>query len=93
MVGRGRQRPRNLDGKLRLNRQLLRVSPTDNTPRAIMPGLWRVPHSGLITHPTLKARDTIDGAGVLAGRRLMLLWTGPGSRAGGVFMDITGPWR
>ena len=85
--------PNAVDGKLRLTRYLLRVSTSDWAPRAALPGAWRVPQTGLSSYPAFKARDTIDGTGVLAGRKLILLWVGSMSKDGGFFVDITGPWR
>lgn len=85
--------PNAIDGKLRLCRRFVRASQSDRSPRAALPGLLSAPVSGLPSHPTFKARDTIAGAGALAGRKLMLLWTGVSGKYGGSFFDITGPWR
>lgn len=86
--------PNAIDGRLRLCRRFVRASQADRSPRAALPGLLSAPVSGLTSHPTFKARDTIAGPpGALAGRKLMLLWTGASGKYGGSFFDITGPWR
>lgn len=61
--------------------------------RAILPGVWYVPHSNLPAHPTLQPRDTVPGPGALASRKFMLLWLGSSYKKGGLFIDVSGPWR
>ena len=85
--------PNAIDGRLRLCRRFVCASQADLSPRAALPGLLSAPVSGLTSHPTFKARDTLDGSGALAGRKLMLLWIGSYAKSGGSFFDITGPWR
>ncbi|WOP15763.1 hypothetical protein [Ottowia sp. SB7-C50] len=86
--------PNAIDGRLRLSRSLLRVNTTDRTPRAVMPGVYTVPHTNsVLSYSTFQSRCTVPGTGPLAGRRLMLLWFGSSSRSGAAFYDITGPWR
>jgi hypothetical protein len=86
--------PNAVDGRLRLGRSLLRMTASDRTPRAVMPGVYTVPHTNsVLSYKPFTARCTIPGTGPLAGRKLMLLWFGGASRSGAAFYDITGPWR
>ena len=85
--------PNPIDGKLRMSRQMACVSQSDPTPRSILPGIELVPQSGLTSYASFQPRDTVPGPGSMSGRRMMYLWSGPGSKEGGFFIDITGPWR
>ena len=85
--------PNTIDGKLRMSRQMARVSQSDYTPRSILPGLELVPQTGLTSYSSFQPRDTVPGPGSMSDRRMMLLWTGSVGKQGGFFIDITGPWR
>lgn len=86
--------PNAIDGKLRMSRQMARVSPSDYTPRSILPGLELVPQSGLTSYESFQPRDTVPGPGSMSDRRMMHLWSGWNtSRSASFFIDITGPWR
>ena len=85
--------PNPIDGKLRMSRQMARMSQSDYTPRSILPGIELVPQSGLTSHASFQPRDTVPGPGSMSDRRMMYLWSGTGSKDGGFFIDITGPWR
>ena len=85
--------PNAIDGKLRLSRQMARLSQSDYTPRSILPGLELVPQTGLTSYASFQPRDTVPGPGSMSDRRLMYLWTGANSKQGAFFIDITGPWR
>ena len=64
------------------------------TPRAVLPGLLRVPQSGVLA--AVQARDYVMGSGALEGRILMALRTSmyPQGYANSVsFVDLAGPWR
>ena len=63
------------------------------TPRAVVPGLLYVPHSGVVA--AVQARDYLMGTEALDGRILMALPVSisPGSYSGVHFVDLTGPWR
>lgn len=66
--------------------------------RGTLPGVW---HCAQYAQPSFVHGDILDGAGVLAGRRLMALVvsssyansTGQPNGYGVMFMDVTGPWR
>lgn len=65
------------------------------SPRADFPGLYHLPYfqaSGVYSN-----RQVFDGAGALAGRKLLAVRAGSGNLAGAVngitVFDITGPWR
>lgn len=85
--------PNAIDGKLRLSRQMARLSQADYTPRSILPGIELVWQTGLASYADFQPRDTVPGPGPMSDRRLMYLWTGLGSKSGAFFIDITGPWR
>lgn len=86
--------PNAIDGKLRMSRQMARMSQYDYTPRSILPGIELVPQSGLTSYAGFRPRDTVPGPGSMSDRRMMYLWSGEGgSRRGAFFIDITGPWR
>ncbi|MFD1709855.1 hypothetical protein FVQ98_14025 [Ottowia sp. GY511] len=85
--------PGAVDARLRICSYFLTQEELIFTPRAVVAGVYGVPHDNLTGHPTLKARDTIPGSGVLSGRKLALAWVGGGGRQGGIFFDVTGPWR
>lgn len=85
--------PNPIDGKLRMSRQMARMSQSDYTPRSILPGIELVPQSGLTSYASFQPRDTVPGPGSMSDRRMMYLWSGAGSKDGGFFIDITGPWR
>ncbi len=85
--------PNTIDGKLRMTRQMARLSQSDYTPRSILPGIELVPQSGLTSYASFQPRDTVPGPGSMSDRRMMCLWSGIGSKEGAFFIDITGPWR
>lgn len=84
--------PSFIDGRLRLVPVHLCES---NTPRARVPGVLFVPHSGLVSY--FNNGDSIIGEGDLAGRRLVAVRTSnskyDGGPSGVYFVDATGPWR
>jgi hypothetical protein len=91
--------PSVVDGGLRLSRKAISATTVvPASPRCDLPGLYHVPHTGLID--TFRGRDVILGTGALAGRRLMAVQcsdnygAAPGVGQHGIaFVDITGPWR
>ena len=86
--------PNTIDGKLRMTRQMARLSQSDYTPRSILPGIELVPQGGLTSYASFQPRDTVPGPGSMSDRRLMYLWSGASAnRSGAFFIDITGPWR
>lgn len=86
--------PNTIDGKLRMSRQMARMSRSDYTPRSILPGIELVPQSGLTSYNGFQPRDTVPGPGSMSDRRMMYLWSGQYDyRHGAFFIDITGPWR
>lgn len=86
--------PNAIDGKLRMSRQMARLSQSDYTPRSILPGIELVPQSGLTDYASFQPRDTVPGPGSMSDRRMMYLWSGAGgAKSGSFFIDITGPWR
>lgn len=74
-------------------RMCLDAGVSDGAMRAHLPGVWHIPQTGLVSHPTLKSRDTMPGPGALFARRFMLLWLGPGTKSGAILVDTDGPWR
>jgi len=90
--------PSSVDGELKYTKQFLGASysPTDNTPRAEVPGVLVIPQSGVAA--TIGPRDMLDGTGLMAGRKLMALLvdtaaTAAATNCGVYVVDITGPWR
>ncbi len=82
-----------INGRLKLARIYGTVSVSDSAQRFIMPGAWHVPQGGLTIYSAFSARDTVPGPGALSDRRFMLLWVGGSFVGGGMFFDISGPWR
>ena len=86
--------PSPVDGELKYAARFLRDGAT-NVPRANVPGVLHVPQSGVAS--LISARDTLDGTGALAGRKLVALAvtsSGVGQTHNGIaLVDITGPWR
>lgn len=86
--------PSSVTGAMTLASLYLADSTTGANPRAQVPGVRHVPHSG--TDSLFSRFSVVDGAGTDAGRRFMAVPTGDGVTAepgGVVFVDITGPWR
>ena len=87
--------PSEVDGALRLARVYAREQAADKPPRALVPGIYYAPQSGLINYMT--SGDAQPGAGDLAGRRLVAVATSASSSSntptGVYFVDVTGPWR
>jgi len=87
--------PSSIDGGLRLARMFLKQQGT-NPPRAIVPGVYYVPQSGVISY-IAPGTVQIGGAGELAGRRLVAVGdvnsTSLYAPNGIYFVDATGPWR
>jgi hypothetical protein len=84
--------PSAVDGQLKVSRVFLAES--DNTPRALVPGVYRVPQSGV--YAQLGDGIMIDASGVLDGRQLMVVHSSTnlaGNPSGAYLVDITGPWR
>lgn len=87
--------PSAVDGELKYSGCCVHAG-NDATPRADVPGVLRVPQSGMAS--LIAPRDVIAGAGARAGRRLLALGTTNGNHGnatvtGIVLVDITGPWR
>lgn len=85
--------PSPVDGVLRLSQRYLFEA--NGAPRAVVPGLLHVPHTGLPS-PSIQPRDYISGTGPLEGRVLVALPVSAyvdSGRQGMCFVDITGPWR
>lgn len=88
--------PDPVDGRLKFSQIFMHddSAAAGFTPRAVLPGLLRVPQIGLVA--AVQARDYVVGSGALEGRILMALRTGmyPQGYANAVsFVDLTGPWR
>lgn len=88
--------PDPVDGRLKFSQIFIHDDSVGNvyTPRAVLPGLLRVPQSGVLA--AVQARDYVVGSGALEGRILMALRTSmyPQGYANAVsFVDLTGPWR
>lgn len=86
--------PSEVDGKLRLAQMFVADPGTGKPPRALIPGIYYVPHSGV--EPFFENGATVDGTDQFAGRRLIAIKTGSivsGSPMGLYFVDATGPWR
>jgi len=89
--------PSPIDGALRLSRRYF-ASGSGFPPRAELPGLYSVPHTGLAD--SFRFNDRVPGTGALAGRTLMVVNTATttisgaisSGNAGAAFLDITGPW-
>ena len=87
--------PSRIDGKGKPSRRFLAPSATDRTPRGDIPGLCHLPQSGVLAAGIVDG-DLIDGAGDLAGRKLLAVASGGAvtSNPAGVYLvDTTGPWR
>ncbi len=92
--------PSPIDGGMYLSRRYLAPAST-GLPRAELPGLYSVLHSGLFG--TFKNGDRVPGTGIVNGRTLVAVTcigsttdassTSNASNTGIVFMDVTGPWR
>lgn len=95
--------PSRIDGGLRLSPRFVqasnRPSVSDNEPRADVPGLFHIPQRDV--YNVLGPMAKIDGSGIYAGRRFLLMPIGEYTTHGpsqptsmGVSaVDITGPWR
>lgn len=87
--------PSSVDGELKYSRCYVHAD-DGATPRANVPGVLRIPQTGVATSVSL--RDTFLGTGEMAGRMLLALgvtntFANGGAVAGVVLVDITGPWR
>lgn len=85
--------PSSIDGELKFARRYI-ASGLSYTPRADVPGLLHLPHSGV--YEVIKPGDTLLGTGALAGRTLWAIGanTSSDTKPNGIWlMDITGPWR
>ena len=86
--------PSEVDGAIRPSRMFLREQAFGKPPRAVVPGVYYLPHSGALG--PLADGDILDGADELAGRRLMVVAMGQAlnqAATGCYLVDITGPWR
>lgn len=85
--------PSSVTGAMTLTSLYLADATAGANPRARVPGVRYVPHSG--TDSLFSRFSVVDGAGTDAGRRFMSVPTGDGvsNAQGVVFVDITGPWR
>lgn len=90
------QFPSEVDGVLRLSRVFSATSSTNAPPRAIHPGVWYAPHTGVVDSGIVPG-DVLIGSGDLLGRRLVAVGTTSSSLSGApggmYFVDATGPWR
>lgn len=78
-------------GRLRLSKIYFQES--SGSPRAGVPGVYRIPQSAVLG--TLNDGDLVDGGDALPGRVLVAVVCGPfynGTPAGIYLVDITGPW-
>jgi len=86
--------PSVIDGRLMLSRMYLRETGV-NPPRAIVPGVYRIPQSGAVA--LISDGNMISAGGDLHGRRLVAIATTVGlfgSPPQGIYLvDATGPWR
>lgn len=86
--------PSEVDGQVKTSRVFFKEQGS-KPPRFIAPGVHYIPQSG--AYGPLADGDTLDGAGDLVGRRLLVVPEPPGQFSGipsGVYLiDITGPWR
>ena len=87
--------PSSVDGQLKYSRCYV-ASGDGVTPRADVPGVLRIPQSGVLAH--IAPRDVLQGTGEMAGRKLLALGSterqiAVTSANGIVLVDITGPWR
>lgn len=87
--------PSLVDGELKYSRCYVHAG-DGGTPRADVPGVLRVPQAGVLSQ--IQPRDTLEGTGAFAGRRLLALGSTSNSITsagvtGIVLVDITGPWR
>lgn len=87
--------PSSIDGQIKLARVMMAEQTTYSAPRCVIPGVFCVPQ--LVADGTFSPNIVIDGAGALAGRKLLsaLANTAVSSttNTGVAFIDITGPWR
>lgn len=87
--------PSEVDGQIKTSRIYAREVASGKPPRAVIPGVFHIPQSGILS--LLAEGDVLTGSGDLAGRRLMAI--GDTAAAGFVapvamyLVDITGPWR
>jgi hypothetical protein len=85
--------PSVIDGELKLSKMFLSTGGL-STPRAIVPGVYRIAQSGALS--VLADGSAVAAIGALQGRRLIAIATGAdySSTAQGVYLvDSTGPWR
>lgn len=87
--------PSLVDGELKYSRCYVHAG-DGGTPRADVPGVLRVPQAGVFSQ--IQPRDTLEGTGAFAGRRLLALGSTSSpitlvAATGIVLVDITGPWR
>lgn len=88
--------PNPIDGAIDVASMFLRLDDSDRSAvRADVPGALYCPQSNLFR--LLKPRDTLTGAGALAGRRLLALptetYASTWPARGMYLIDTTGPWR
>ena len=86
-----------VDGRILMSRVVVNETNTPNAaPRAEVPGLYYVPHSGILGNGVAHG-DLIAGTGDLSGRLLMVVPAGSAASNaaanGCYFVDVTGPWR
>ena len=88
--------PSEVDGQVKTSKLFLKEQAASKPPRAVTPGTGYIPQSG--AYGPLADGDTMDGAGELAGRRLMAVADLPNNSfqsvpTGVYLVDLTGPWR
>lgn len=87
--------PSSIDGQIKLARAMMAEQTVYSAPRCVVPGVLCAPQ--LIADGTFLPNAVIDGAGALAGRKLLSVVTSGAASAssnmGVAFIDITGPWR
>lgn len=86
--------PSSVDGQIKTSRRFLKQPGAGASPRAVIPGVYYIPQSGLVS--IAAHGDILDGSGPLAGRKLMAIFTAVAGNTlptGVYLVDLTGPWR
>ncbi len=86
--------PSRVDGQIKTSGMFgLDSGDASAPPRMVIPGIQYIPQSGVTS--VLADGDMLNGAGSMAGRRLLSVSTGNANSTvnGRYLIDITGPWR
>lgn len=85
--------PSTVDGRIRHSVTFLCEAATASPPRIDVPGIYSIPQNGATA--VLTDGGLLDGAGGLAGRKLLAhaIGSSNGAPTGIALLDITGPWR